>query len=349
MKKSLQKLFTVASLAFATMALAQPTLTALGMNAVVGDQLNNHTAGYTSPGNSGANQTWNLSAMGTGTLNVYSGVTVASTPYAVNFPAANVALTSTVSSQYIYYKTSSTALQLEGLAVNSGTTSVKFIYSNPEDFLHFPFSYNNTYTDPWQTTFSTGGSQFLRRGNTTVTADGYGTVTTPAGTFSNVMRIHFVQIYSDSTNISGFGPYVINYNNDEYIWYLNNNHYPLATVSTLSTTSSFTNSVSQNGTYLTGIIAGIESPSQYISAVNLFPNPASLSANLSISLTENKQVSIQVVNILGSEVGKSIVSEGMQGKNDYKLEVSNLSEGVYFAQISLNGVLASVQKVIISK
>jgi len=349
MKKSLQKLFTGASLAFATISLAQPTLTATGMNPVVGDHFNNYNAGYVSPGTSGVNQTWNLAAMGTGTVSAYTGTTVASTPYAATYAAANIALASTAASQYIYYNTSSTAVKIEGIAVNSGTTTVEFVYSNPEDLLHFPFAYTNTYTDPWQATFSTGGSQYLRTGNTTVTADGYGTVTTPAGTFSNAMRVHFVEVYKDSTNITGFGPYVLHYTNDEYMWYLNNNHYPIASVSTLSTTSSFTNATTQSGTYLTGVVAGIENPSAFISAVNLFPNPASGSTNLTITLTESKAVKITLVNILGAEVGKTIAAEGIQGDNNYKLDISNLSEGIYFAQISLDGTLASTQKMIISK
>jgi hypothetical protein len=349
MRKPLQNLVLTAGLLTSAVTLAQPTLTATGMNPVVGDHVNNYNATYVSPGSAGASQTWNLAAMGTGTLNASTGITVSSTPYASNYSAANIAFTYAGGSEYGYYNTSSSALQYDGAAVTSGTTTVEFIYSNPEDFLHFPFAYNNTYTDTWMATFTSAGSQYVRKGNTTVTADGYGTVTTPAGTFSNVMRIHFVQIYTDSTNITGFGPYVLDYDNDEYMWYLNNNHYPIATVSSFSATSTFTNSVTQSASYITGVIAGIENPSSFIASSNLFPNPASGNTTLSVTLTENKKVEIKLLNILGAETGKTITAEGIQGENTYKPDIGNLSEGIYFVQISLDGTIASTQKLIISK
>jgi hypothetical protein len=349
MKTSLRNLVLSTGLAIGFSAIAQPTLTATGINPVIGDNIAEHNANYVSPGSAGAIQTWNLSGIGTGTLSTNTGEAVSSTPYASSYANANVAFSGASGTEYLYFKTSTSALQNWGEAVTSGTTSVQFVYSNPEDFLHFPFAYTNTYTDSWQATFTSGGSPYYRKGNTTVTADGYGTLTTPAGTFSNVMRVHFVQVYTDSTNISGFGPYVINYDNDEYMWWLNNNHYPIATVSSFTSVTSFTTSVSQSATYVGGVVAGIDEQADIITSCNLFPNPAANSININLSLTESQAVELKLFNSLGAQVLSSINKEGMQGENNYKLDISTLPEGIYFVQLHLDGNLTSTKRFIVTK
>src|SRR4051794_9645834 len=94
--------------------LAQPTIT--GANApVIGDVLvEQFTTASVSQGNGGANQTWDFSTLqGNGDLSSTTLVSPSSTPYAANFPGANVAAVS--SGAYAYYLTSSTELSLVGL------------------------------------------------------------------------------------------------------------------------------------------------------------------------------------------------------------------------------------------
>ena len=69
--------------------LAQPTLTATGINPVISDQLSTETAQYVTPGNSGANQTWTLAMTSSGNSTT-TGVAPSSTPYASSFPTASV-------------------------------------------------------------------------------------------------------------------------------------------------------------------------------------------------------------------------------------------------------------------
>lgn len=331
-------------------ALAQPTLTAAGINPVIGDHITNNTGNYTNPGSAGANQTWNLSSIGTGTAQPCNIVSTSSTPNGSQFSSASLAssYTTTSSGTYQYYKTSSSALQNDGISITSSSTTINFIYSNPEDFLHFPFTYNNTFTDPWACTFVNGGYTYYRNGNTSVTADGYGTLTTPAGTFSGVTRLHFVQIYKDSANIGGFD-YILNYHNEEYMWYLNNNHSTIATVSSFTGTSTFTTSITQTGSYMSNVVSRIENPSSYILSSNLFPNPATSSTHLTVSLTEAKAVDVKLFNALGAEVGKIVHTEGMPGTNDITLDISSFPDGIYFAEIRLEGILAESKRFIVSK
>jgi hypothetical protein len=347
MKTSLQNLFLAASLFTACVSLAQPTLTAASINPVVGDAIVDYNTNYLSPGTAGANQTWNLSTFTISTTNSYTAVNPSSTTYSASFTNANVCETNGAG-YYGYYKTSATALQIYGNVVSSGTTTTVMPYSNPEDFLHFPFTYTNSYTDTWATTFVSAGTTYYRKGADSVTADGYGTLTLPNGTYSNVLRVHFVQNYRDSASLGG-SPFIITYRNDEYVWYLNGNHYPIATVSSLATSFGGSPTVSQYGSYMKNIVAGIENMDVVTTSCNLFPNPASTTITLNLNLTGNKKVEVRLFNSIGEQINVTINADGIQGSNNYNLDVTHVSEGIYFAQISLDGVLTSTKRFVVTK
>jgi hypothetical protein len=343
MKKSLLLFFGIATFASASL-LAQPILTAAACNPVSGNVENIVNSSALSPGSAGANQTWNLAAM-SGTVTPTTYTTPASTPYAAAFPSANLS-TMAGANVYAYYKTSATAYQYYGLAT---TTNVKTIYSNPEDLIRFPFSYTNTYTDAYvAVTTNTASPNSYRRGSTTVTADAYGTLTTPAGTFGGVMRVHFVQNYQDSANYSGT-PFVTTYSNDEYMWYLNGNHIAIAAVFTLTTNFGGSPSVSSGGSYLNNVVVGIEEQSSQLNSVSVFPNPAINHVNLSVNLTESQKVDIKLFNSLGAQVNATVSAEGIVGANDFKIDLSTLPEGIYFAQIHLDGNLSTTRRFVVSK
>jgi hypothetical protein len=53
-------------------------------------------------------------------------------------------------------------------------------------------------------------------------------------------------------------------------------------------------------------------------------------------------------NSLGMLTG-TLSAEGLQGSNGYKFDVSTLPEGVYFAQVHLNGTLSTTRKFVVSR
>jgi hypothetical protein len=338
MKKPLLSLLTGTLLISASAVLAQPTLTATGINPIIGESFTLFTAAYISPGSAGAGQTWNLSSLSGTTAGASNMVLPSSTTNGASFPSSNVAWSNPTAGTVNYYKTTSSNQQNYGVV--SGATVIP--YSNPEDLLHFPFAYTNTFSDSWAGQFVSSGYTFYRTGTTTVTADGYGTLITPVTTYSNVMRIHFVQVYKDSAYVGV--PYVITYNNDEYIWYRNGIHVPVAAVYTLTSSAGgpYTGS-----SYVTGSVDVNET--DLISSSSLFPNPASDQVTVDFTLTENKTVSVQIYNALGQKQDISQVAEGMQGLNTMQLNVSGLTEGIYFAQIMLDGNVGVTRRFVISK
>lgn len=315
--------------------IAQPTLTSSGINPVIGDVITTHGAQYVAPGNAGANQTWNLGFTSTGS-SVTTGVAPSSTPYSSSFPTANVSFGT---SPYVYYKTPSTAWQMNGVVNGAGTV---IAYSDLEDMLRFPTAYNSSYTDTWSATFVQATYTYYRTGSTTVTADGWGTLTTPAGTFANVMRVHFVQTYQDSTYIQNM-PFVITYQNDQYMWYLNGNHYPVASVYTLTAASS----TSQAGYYLDNVVSGIDE-SQALSSLSLYPNPATDQLNLSYTLADSREVVVSVFNADGSLVREMKQGQSAEGENIQRIFVGDLPDGIYFATITAEGNLPVTRRFVVA-
>ena len=334
MKTLLQKLFIISCTTLSLETIAQPSLTHASNSPVVGDKFDLRNSNYVSPGSAGASQTWNLSAMSTtAAITNYTAVTVASTPSASSYPSANVSVIDP--SSYIYYNTSTSAWLNYGV-ISGG---VVFSYSNPETYLNYPFNYTNSFVDAWACTF-TSGLTFYRTGTSTVTADGWGTVTTPAGTFNNVMRVHLKQVYKDSS----FSFPIINYVNDEYLWYRPGTHYPVAAVYSFTTGTS----VSTSGAYLNNVLTGISENTSLVNSITVFPNPVSQYLNLSCNLEAGKTTELFIYNGTGQMVKHFSALETSVGENKFKLEVSGLASGIYYLQIHLDGVLAKKERFVIT-
>lgn len=338
MKKKILFLMAGSFLLICSTSIAQPILTATGINPVLGENFTYYNTGYISPGSPGAGQTWDLSTL-SGTANgITTIVTPASTANGSSFLSSDVAAENTTSGSDSYYKTSATALQNSG--ISAGGTAIT--YSDFEDYMHFPFSYTNSFTDTWAAQFFSG-SQFWRTGTTTVTADGYGTLITPQGTYTNVMRVHFVQVYQDSAFIGA--PYIITYNNDQYYWYKEGIHLPMAAIYNLTTS----NGGPYTGGFYTDAAVGINETSNFISSSNVYPNPAVDIIKINFTLVENKKVDILLFNAFGQKMEINQTFDGYQGLNDVDLNISSLPEGVYFAQILAEGNTAITKRFIVGR
>ena len=340
MKKKLQNLFTGSSILLCAISYAQTTLTAVGSHPVIGFSINYNNTSYFAAGAAGASQTWNFASITGTSTEISNCVSVGSTPNGSSFPNANVAFNNTVANNHSYWKTSSSAFQNYGIVSSNG---VVIAYSNPEDLLHFPFTFNNTYTDPWSATFINSGYTYYRTGSSSVTADAYGTITTPAGTFNNVLRVHLVQTYQDSVDLGGT-PYVIPYTNDEYLWYVDGTQTSLAACYSITAGGS----TSQGGFYVGGSV-GINDNNQYLSSINLFPSPAQNNITIDFNLTENKKTEAKIFNSIGEQVLNQLQEEGVQGSNKMSFDITTLPNGIYFAQILLEGNIAATKRFVVAK
>jgi type IX secretion system substrate protein len=265
------------------------------------------------PGGGGSGITWNLSALTPSAIGTISAVTPSSTPYISTFPTATFcAKLSPISggSAYIYERISSTKweqLANDYAGVGTGTDYTP----NPESSIEFPMSYLNSFVDTFQ---KVGGGA----NTVTITYDGYGTLMTPFGTYTNVARIY---------KYWGPGDY-------DYNWY--------ETSPNLGIVVSFD---AQSNAYTLVREAGATSGIKVESAphaVTLFPNPFTDRATLKIDVDELRNASVTITDVMGN-----VVKQIPLVATETTIQRDDLSSGIYLYHVCNNGFRISNGRLII--
>jgi hypothetical protein len=65
----------------------------------------------------------------------------------------------------------------------------------------------------------------------------------------------------------------------------------------------------------------------------VYPNPASKQLNVMLNTEANNKVNLSLMNLKGETIITS-VKQLQQGQNQYKLDISMLSPGMYFVNVS---------------
>ncbi len=94
-------------------------------------------------------------------------------------------------------------------------------------------------------------------------------------------------------------------------------------------------------------VASIDENENTIS-LSVYPNPAKDIANISFDLTDNANVNIEMVNALGQKVYTEALTN-VTGQQTVAINTSDIKEGVYFVNITVNGSLISTKKVTVIK
>lgn len=316
-------------------SMAQITIVETDM-AQVGDIINRNTdtLALVVPGNAGANQTWDLSnAVAHQTETTYA-VAPSSTPFASGFSASNLALT-TDNASYLYFTQNSSSLVADGIGgdlIGTGTPLV--VPFNPSLLVqNFPLTYGSTFTDNYGMDVTTDGSAFgvseIRYKRVAVvkdSTDGWGTVSTPDGTYS-ALRTKHIEYLTDSiwAKLFPFAPFqLFSSTNDttvSYNWFAKESKLAVAelTVDSLGNPLQLTWFAPTVGIE-NGISAQIEA--------KIYPIPAN--NELNISLAENEKAGTYLFTIYSIE-GKLLVNEklNLQIGKAQTLDISKLSAGNY--------------------
>jgi hypothetical protein len=230
-----------------------------------------------------------------------------------SFPGTNITATYGGSTM-AYLNVNSTGFFYHGM----NGSGVVFTYQDPMQTAAYPYQMNATHTDDFHATF-TSGMPFERFGDCGMTVDGYGTLITPEGTFTDVVRVHFTQDYKDSNDLIE-----INYDVDIYAWYKAGIHNELASVSTLVSTQG--NNIQYGGYMET---AGLGITEEELQALTIFPNPATTTASVRVS----EQASVEgmtVTDLNGKTYEVAYTREGAQ----LSFDVSGMAKGMYFLRLT---------------
>jgi hypothetical protein len=148
----------------------------------------NCSATGVSPGNSGANQTWNFASLTSlpDTITEWM-VLPSSTTHGSLFPTANQ-VEKYSNGQFIYVNKTANENYIVGF-IDTTTTYPATHYPNPMLFAKRPLNYGMVVTD----TFTMAGSSAL--GIVTINPDAYGTLILPNGTHNNVLRVKITEVH----------------------------------------------------------------------------------------------------------------------------------------------------------
>lgn len=155
-------------------------------------------------GPAGANQTWTFTNLNQHTFDSIEAVNPSSTPAGSQFPTSNVALVQQ-GNNYVYLNNSSSELNVIGATIPNLNITVS--YTDPEQKLVYPSTYQTTYSDTSLVMFTFPGSLLslpfdsirvkqIKYKNGMV--DAYGSLTTDEGTFNNTLRYNDTIIQIDS-------------------------------------------------------------------------------------------------------------------------------------------------------
>ena len=274
---------------------AQPVLNATDFETELSMTVYKGNSSGLSPGNAGANQVWDFSGLTLTPPNfTFNTVAVATAPSSNNFPASNYCWKmiessdpNNIISEYDFYNLSNTSLEYLG---HSGSSIS--IYSDTAIYFQFPYTYNTEINDTYQ---SSGAPN--AHSNTSV-YDAYGTLKTPFGTYTNVIR----QKKTEGTYVS-------------YRWYQTK---PFSIIMQGEFTDSSPLTVYKNTTGL-----GVN-PIEPKKAMAIFPNPAH--TELNIQLPEQQTLDrVAIKDVTGKIVLK-------QDQNLNQINVSHLANGLYFIE-----------------
>lgn len=351
MKKIYISVSLLASVALSNHATAQTTITAAALpqvgfiyNMISDTAKATDLPSFTVTAGSSSAQTWDYSALFN---NIYTDpaafVTPAGHPGASSFSTANMAANQNGS--WVYFSSTATGLFVEGVdVVITGTTTAIMNFNPFETLIPVPYTYSNTTNNVYaaisNVTVSGIPATIHHRANRTITADAFGSLTTPAGTYSNTLRLNTHEITSDSTFVMGAfqAAYSRWDTTTTYTWMQD-----AADAKLMEISMDKTNPVVTKAQYLESLqFAGIQQVTSSNNQVTIYPNPAKDIINVE-GLMQNAASQITITDMLGNAVYHS-----MDNTQHTMINVAGLAEGVYNISIISNEAVVN-KRVIIAR
>jgi len=313
------------------------------------DNVNGDLAAFVvTPGSSTA-QNWNYS---TNFNNVYgestSFLAASAGAGSANFPGATMAVAQSNGTDWIYFTGTTGGLYIDGAHIVQQGTPVDIDITPNSLFMATPCTYgytNNALSTATFTTVAMGYTVQVRHfADRTVTADAFGSLTTPVATYPNTLRVKTFESTVDSIFLDILGSWnFFTFQTDTtitYNWLQNSQDAQLMQIEMNKTGTAVT-----KASHLQSFSNGVATVTQAGSAFNLYPNPA---AHITYLTYENKtsgNVSLQMFDMSGRMVGQ-LLNEG-QGVGKQKIlinvESMHLPKGLYFLQLNYDNKLQTIK------
>jgi len=237
-----------------------------------------------------------------------------------------------ITKQYSFLKNSSSSYNNAGVLYTISGIPVPLKFSSPDIIYHLPMEYENTGSSYAEYSIGMTDIGYIRKEiSRSNTVDGWGTLTTPYGTFE-VLRLkseitEFDSIYMDSLGIGL--PLYREYT--EYSWLGKNHKLPL-----LQITSSFVGTVATYVDSLRFPSAIHDNINTHSNNITIFPNPTSDIISISFKSQTQSGIEIEIYDVNGKNVASKNMQSAIDGVIKISLKKLNLNKGLYFVKIITN-------------
>lgn len=323
-------IFILLSLFAGSSAFSQiPTLTMLNTGPIPGDIFTSINADTTGVGfgTDGANQIWDYSNLIIGTDEVVENYYK---PDTIKVPNSTVVCWD---ESFVWYMKVDQS-QYSFLTPVTNTSGMPpymqvpiLIYSDPLKILDYPFTFSDNFIDSVAGAEYWGSSGIVYRfGSSSSTADGYGTLRLPSGTYHNVLRIKNIQDLRDSVIFNN--PPILLSHNELYIWYDGIHKTPLLKIQYSTYTKNDTTHYYKS-VLMGERINGVNEGNEYQLAFDLYPDPAVDQINLELYFPSTTVVNIAFLSITGNVVKAINNVKFGPGEHHKSVDVSTLPRGLY--------------------
>lgn len=237
---------------------------------------------------------------------------------------------------YNFYSKTSAKFVTEGLGVKINGIPVPNFYSNEDELYFFPLNYQGRDSSTFR--FSTITTtlipfQYIKDGYRITEADGWGTITTPYGT-QNCLRVVTTQYSIDTLKgtitlpVIGTQPFAFGFPNytRSYQWLTTSEKIPYFEVSGNLVNGNFNPTQARYRDNIKSFV-GIKEQSAQI-ALSVFPNPGN--SVVSVMMPQTKEsVTLTIYDMQGRVVKTQQLDQNQLPVQEYKINVSDLSKGVY--------------------
>lgn len=320
---------------------AQPTINIGDLAPTIGSSITGADASYTDPGAAGANQTWDLTGMSPEIVSTSNFLSPSGLPESNSFPGAtHTAFTPIEDTGELYGYVAVGNNQIEDMGYYSfgPDYDILFLYTNPRTELVFPLSYNDSFSDTYQSEMEneTENGPILSENNGTIDAivDGYGTLITPAGTFTDVLRVRYEEEANSTITFQGIQVSSSETTTTEYKYFKAGYPSPLATLRTTVLSSMGTVvEETQTGSFLIDLSVGVEEKESMFTNVQLFPTPATTHIDLRLNSEYGAEANFMLLSTSGKMVHQWNQQTLISGSNQLRLELPELASGFYLLQM----------------
>ncbi|MCW3103548.1 MAG: hypothetical protein JWO09_1988 [Bacteroidetes bacterium] len=260
-----------------------------------------------------------------------------------------------IEADYDFFRKSTANLRQNGIGYTLNGATIPMIYSKPDTIYDFPMNYGDTMACDYKFSTPTIAAvpfYYGETGHRQSVVDGWGTLTTPFGTFP-ALRIRSVITATDSIYLDtlGFGQAFAVPTRIEYKWFGAGSKTPLLqvdaveggggeTVNRVVYQDSIRAEVPQVG------IAEIANASSF----SVYPNPASEYAVVNYELRAASKVKISMSTLTGQVVAVIANETVPAGRQVVTIDLAalNLKPGMYFLSLE-NGNSREVKRMVITR